>query len=507
MCTSKLCEVETKRYLYEPLLKTLNDNDVLLQRLRSTKSGCLASSCYAILGVRGIGKTILLQQLYDACPEHSAYLDFSLSCPDIETWFEAQKSSGKTRLFLDEVCKVPEDMVGKLVHEMHESSKWCSVVFTGSVRKAVADISSSVCRGIDIELPPIMYVECLAWRLGCSLSDFSTLFAGSSIPLFTKYMYEGSLTVPVGAVSTLDYVRGIIKDTLASYNGYDSVLESLTEQDIKDILAYVSLCQHVYMREDNKFCQAPSISVNLPDVAKALRKRLKATVKDDIAKIRTVCRVLTSSGLAKATAVYTDEENSYAAELRRHGLTYVHLIDKDIPSMLFLYPWYASYAFSSEILGDDILRGIWFESLVLTKLSFCYDFVDKYRSIDDRELDNLYAVSNFTGKVFGAVECKWQERSHTGQSVFKKYGNIANRVGASELIVTNRSVNGWDYGKDAGLSPAVLYRCDMLIMGIECEFISLSEKQFLGQGFSSTSLTVVEIMQKFGFDKRIEEEN
>lgn len=49
MCTSKLCEVETKRYLYEPLLKTLNDNDVLLLRLRSTKSGCLASSCYAIL--------------------------------------------------------------------------------------------------------------------------------------------------------------------------------------------------------------------------------------------------------------------------------------------------------------------------------------------------------------------------------------------------------------------------------------------------------------------------
>ena len=46
----------------------------------------------------------------------------------------------------------------------------------------------------------------------------------------------------------------------------------------------------------------------------------------------------------------------------------------------------------------------------------------------------------------------------------------------------------------------------MLIMGIECEFISLSEKQFLRQGFSSTSLTVVEIMQKFGFDKRIEEE-
>lgn len=50
MCTSKLCEVETKRYLYEPLLKTLSDNDVLLQRLRSTKSGCLASLCYAILG-------------------------------------------------------------------------------------------------------------------------------------------------------------------------------------------------------------------------------------------------------------------------------------------------------------------------------------------------------------------------------------------------------------------------------------------------------------------------
>lgn len=284
MCASKLCKVETKRYLYEPLLKTLSNNDVLLQQLKSKKSGCFASSCYAILGVRGIGKTILLQQLYDACPERSAYLDFSLSCPDIETWFEAQKSSGKTRLFLDEICKVPEDAIGKLIHEMHESSKWCSIVFTGSVRKAVADISSSVCRGIDIELPPIMYVECLAWRLGCSLSDFSTLFAGSSIPLFTKYMYEGSLTVPVGAVSALDYVRGIIKDTLASYNGYDSVLESLTEQDIKDILAYVSLCQHVYMREDNKFCQAPSISVNLPDVAKALRKRLKATVKDDIAK-------------------------------------------------------------------------------------------------------------------------------------------------------------------------------------------------------------------------------
>lgn len=50
MCTSKLCEVETKRYLYEPLLKTLSDNDVLLQQLKSKKSGCFASSCYAILG-------------------------------------------------------------------------------------------------------------------------------------------------------------------------------------------------------------------------------------------------------------------------------------------------------------------------------------------------------------------------------------------------------------------------------------------------------------------------
>lgn len=180
--------VQTKRFMYDVLLARLHALDVYA----SKSNDVYEDSCIAILGVRQIGKTVLLKQLHNAAPDISEYRDCSeLSDSfDFEEYLQALTASGVKHLFLDEVCKIHRDMVADLVSFIKNASAFMSVTFTGSTKQAVATLSADVCRGISIEFPPIMYIERLAWsrsREVCSLTG-EDLLGMSSIDAFASYL-------------------------------------------------------------------------------------------------------------------------------------------------------------------------------------------------------------------------------------------------------------------------------------------------------------------------------
>ena len=65
--------VQTKRFMYDVLLARLHALDVYA----SKSNDVYEDSCIAILGVRQIGKTVLLKQLHNAAPDISEYRDCS----------------------------------------------------------------------------------------------------------------------------------------------------------------------------------------------------------------------------------------------------------------------------------------------------------------------------------------------------------------------------------------------------------------------------------------------
>lgn len=180
--------LKTKRFLYDVMTTRLNKLDAYAAR----NNDAYEDSATAILGVRQIGKTVLLKQLYNVAPDISEYRD----CTDLPSDFDFDGylrkllDSGVKRLFLDEVCKIQRDSLADLIRFIKDACAFMSVTFTGSTKQAVATLSADVCRGISIEFPPIMYIERLAWarsREVCSLTG-EDLLGMSSIDAFARYL-------------------------------------------------------------------------------------------------------------------------------------------------------------------------------------------------------------------------------------------------------------------------------------------------------------------------------
>lgn len=501
--------VQTKRFMYDVLLARLHALDVYA----SKSNDVYEDSCIAILGVRQIGKTVLLKQLHNAAPDISEYRDCSKLSEsfDFEEYLQALTDSGVKHLFLDEVCKIHRDMVADLVSFIKNASAFMSVTFTGSTKQAVEALSADVCRGISVELPPIMYIERLAWaqsREVCSLTEVD-LLSMSSIDAFASYLNTGKI---LGGMLTdetaLDYVRGIVNDTTKSYlSRYSSgSAVTLARRDIDMILIYISLVQHVIKTKKNEYCDLPLLSKDIKNRIKsewaALKNILNATDK-----ITAMCHIILNSGLARKVAVYAPSEGAGFFTNPEP----VPLIDENIPSLIFEYPWYASLALTPLLNKQETLWGIWLENDLLMKSVYCYPFADKFRRDETDELDMVYLTGLFVGSKKGGIESKWRPYSKVNDAKsLMKYVRIARELGLDELTLTCKDKN-WvvppmlNNAQSQGYPETIVCRADLLHLALELGYIEAQEKLLLGNSNTCyTDKTALELMRHFGLDKTIE---
>lgn len=501
--------LKTKRFLYDVMTTRLNKLDACAAR----NNDAYEDSATAILGVRQIGKTVLLKQLYNVAPSISEYRDCTglPSDFDFDGYLRKLLDSGVKRLFLDEVCKIQRDMVADLVSFIKNASAFMSVTFTGSTKQAVEALSADVCRGISVELPPIMYIERLAWAQSEEVSSLTgkDLLGMSSIDTFASYLNTGKI---LGGMLTdanaLDYVRGIVNDTTKSYLSRYSSSSAVTlaRRDIDTILIYISLVQHVIKTKKNEYCDLPLLSKDIKNLIKnewaALKNILNATDK-----ITAMCHIILNSGLARKVAVYAPSEGAGFFTNPEP----VPLIDENIPSLIFEYPWYASLALTPLLNKQETLWGIWLENDLLMKSVYCYPFADKFRRDETDELDMVYLTGLFVGSKKGGIESKWRPYSKVNDAKsLMKYVRIARELGLDELTLTCKDKN-WvvppmlNNAQSQGYPETIVCRADLLHLALELGYIEAQEKLLLGNSNTCyTDKTALELMRHFGLDKTIE---
>lgn len=500
--TQRLSSIETKRFIFEPLSAFLEARDVSL----ANRTVINDIAVIAILGTRSIGKTTLLKQLYDTAPDVSEYLDLSVSIRDskFEEYFAACKASGKTRILLDEVCKIDKEYEADFVKAVKDYVPHMTFVITGSTQAVVSALSSKICRGIDVELVPIMYAESLAWSLGSSVVNPESEVSNSTISLFEEYLRKGGIVTESLAVQPLSFLSGTVTDTLDSYRSHFSCLRGIDNQTLNNLLAYIVLCQYVFKCKNGSFCQIPS-----------LEKEIRKTLGDSYVLLRRICSdkevrsmltelcgVLTASGLALPLSVVTSDEISN--ELTYKGLVHIPQIDTDIPAIVFAYPWFISHFGITDDLLSERHLGMWFENLVLYKLNKCYTFADKYRTPNQLgeigspgdELDALYTVRSLSSSRVCGVESTWRPRESISNIRIAGYVKLANRLGLDELVLTSTTVNAEEFTTGKLDVPTKIYRCDLLVLGLEAEYMRLVKRNLSGRECMGSSKSVSEIMEE-----------
>lgn len=151
--------IKTKRFAYD-ILKEYYDY------CEKTETISYFNGCTTVLGARKVGKTILLKQLCEVEPSKSYYMD----CTDVpetfdfESFYEECLNKGVSRVFLDEVCKIPDDIIADFIEFTKLYSAKILITITGSVKLSVSKLSSCIGRGRTIELPPISYTEQIGWE-------------------------------------------------------------------------------------------------------------------------------------------------------------------------------------------------------------------------------------------------------------------------------------------------------------------------------------------------------
>lgn len=148
---------DTKRYAFDAVSEWINTIEIQRQ-VSPSRNGCLA-----ILGVRKAGKSVLLQQLYELAPENSVYadirnLDFG-TAQKIKDWFAQWDTTSITRIYLDEVCKIPGSLRNTFCSCIQGYANRKVIVITGSTKYGVRKISNEIGSGTIFDLCPILYLS------------------------------------------------------------------------------------------------------------------------------------------------------------------------------------------------------------------------------------------------------------------------------------------------------------------------------------------------------------
>lgn len=466
----------TKRFLYHILKR-------LLKIPRQVDKGDTRKS-YTILGPRKVGKTTILQQLATYFKEESIYFDLSIIGYPIKftELFSQEMKNGKKIILLDEISKVSEDCLMEFVSAVKMYCWGISFVMTGSTKASVSKINDMIGRASTFELPPIMYIERLAWEANVEVYDLAEYRRNITLDSFKSYVRYYALKPDADA---LGYVQSVVEDTMESIWRHNYLDEDnkntlgLSSDIIWEILKYISLCQLVYALENKQYCLMPALTGKVIDAMGGLYQDLKSMRGMPKSAISDVCQMLVDSGLAIPLYVkyMTSDPNE---NLRSHS------VDKQVSNIIFEYPWYASIAIT-DMLNEQELWGYWIENLLYLKMRYLYNFVDKYRAGTD-EIDIVYPQSL---QEYCGLECKFTPFNNIRHSTIKHYRQYAQQLGLKRMDITST-----DFSSKID-SFTQIYKIQELIAVLELEYIKQCDQ--LEELWSPSVPTVYELMKKYGF--------
>lgn len=385
----------TKRFVYNALLSKI--------RVWKKSDEKTVNHAFVISGVRRIGKTTVLQQLYNFL-QNSVYVDGAVFNSDMFDFIYKVRNSNIQYVLIDEICKLSLEELQPLISFVKCGSDNIFFVFTGSVPSVVEEIASSILDCNVIDLQPILYIERLQWQ-------YKTISFEEAIQKFTSDTFIEWLKTSnlyCSREEALKYVKGIVSDTMVSYTkfGYNNVLDRFLSQSgtsldsVSELFYYVIACQFIYIAESSgKYADAPvfSIANDFTGIAKTCRKRvnvIKAKYSNNA--IKAFCEVLEGAKLARRIDLYTEVNNESLKKV---------VDDYYVPAYLFEFPQLFGYVLDADISGN--LFDLWVEYCILMKASYYYYNVGKYRVGDASfEVDVVYNYSEFDFENKGIIEVK-----------------------------------------------------------------------------------------------------
>lgn len=448
----------TKRYIYK----------IAKDYLDSNTNKC----CLGVLGVRRIGKTVLLKQLANEFGDKAVYFDLSRGGVDLEILFNRWSDANKQYILLDEVCKLDSDGVGDLVYFIKSYCNQFKFVLTGSVVKSVERICDMVGRGTTIELVPITYAERLSWDKGVSVwDDLSSLTSYDKLVEYLKWQNVKQ------SKDYIDYIGSVVTETLLSYHRHMALDDCIIpdKDRLLKLTNYFALCQFVYKKKGNTYVDIPTLSsvvgTSIPDLS-SLKVKYGATSDE----LDAVTAILSTSGLVRQTSL-----------CRTESLEKVSQMD-NVPAVVFEFPWFVSYALSKEfsITGDFV--PMWLENALLLRAILLYDNADKYRSMTDRELDIIYDCKH----GYSAIEVKARICENTKDKEVRKYKSLCSDLGINELILTCTDEK---FKERLGVS---FYRADLVMLALEKAYFDRTYEELLNSNYDySLNTFASELIKKY----------
>lgn len=483
--------IRTKRFAF----RILSDYYDRLEKSLRDGLGLTAyeNGCVTILGVRHVGKTTLLRQLADINKVPSRYFDCSGVSEDFnfEEFYEDSIRQGIKRLFLDEICKIPDELVADFIETTKYYSSQILITMTGSVSGVVSKMSDRIGRCRTLLLPPITYTERLAWSYGYEEIDLT----GVSLRELTSYdklMAYLRQQNTLSESSCINYVGSVVEDTLSSCLNR-TLLEGVVLPDrtrIMQILKYISLCQYSYRLPNGSFVNIPSMSRKMKEIIEDY-KRLKVKYNASTSEIRAVCRLLMVSGLARGVSALSSEDLSNISKVE---LVPLRQVDDAVPALVFEYPWFASYAIAQDLSGEDFLLAEWLENAFLSRLTYLYRFADKFRSENNYEVDVVYGIeTSFDRYRLGGMETKNRKSSNVDRNHIARYRGVMDYLDLKDLCIScsdeeNVYKNGCQF-----------YRGDLIMIALELEYFN---QRILDLSDDINSIfcreTITELLRKYG---------
>lgn len=344
--TSHLDTFESKRYMLDVIEYKFSMWEKEQSAAKRNKIHAIALS-----GIRRIGKTTILQQMYNS---HSDAI--YISCDyntDLRSILLCVKKAGIHLVLIDEACKLSESALSFLVSFVKSGSFNLFFVFTGSVASIIDDTAYKILDCDILNLPSITYMESLSWK---SNTDVMNLLDKTRPELFDKWVLDGDFR---SKGASIQYIQGVSKP------------------------------ENIPLAVDMNNYDADKFQERFNSVYKLVNKYPRSLLVS-------FCRMLEEARLVERVDMYTELDNEELHKLTDELGVYCYV---------FEYPQMIYSLFNISLSSDIIDRLV--ELLILRRASYYYHNVGKYRTSDGTsEVDIIYNFDDFCTSDKGVIEVK-----------------------------------------------------------------------------------------------------
>ena len=477
-----------KRYQYNTILKFYKEY------LR----GNSLNHTLAITGLRRIGKTTILLQLYNELSD-VCYMDCSGSetADDIEQVLIDIKNHGIKVCLIDEICKLNSNMFhGKEIFSSLMKIWYTDIffIFTGSVSLVVEDIASQICDCYMIKMPPITYLEELYWENeGCSETD---LLAKSTMKSLYTYLTCNNFFTRDHVM----YLRGIFNDY--SETVYGKELEQLRDNNKISLLLDYIRCSNTIHRaigtvnkklipkkfnDLQPFVLLDRFSDEDRKYIKSIHRKINA-VKDSVKAedLSMLCDFLVNVGLIKQAKYYTSQgKNSTRNDVKIED-TYIPFYIPIAPQLIYdEFKINTKGKLINGKLKAEYIKSItvsymdsWIENILYSAMSDIYFNSGFYRSAKgDSEVDILYKIEDYD-RYEDNTNYFVEVKNKTYKNMYKdmnKYDKLSIES-IKEFVITNSDVR---FRKIDGHKVQYVMRNDILLLLLQMEYFRIQENELL----------------------------